>query len=130
MENESRKTVEKPEYISKEERKKCQKVAEAYAEMCEQEGIVVVDAGGYGYVKLDYYFPGQGFDAATTFTDSQTLFEELWGDWLYEQVYPLVEGTPMADMDYEDVLKYLPEEKQKEIAGQRTCLAQAAGIEL
>ena len=47
--------MEKQVYITEEERAKCQKVADAFAELYEIENILVVDAGRYGYVKLQYY---------------------------------------------------------------------------
>lgn len=39
-------------YITDEERKKCQNVAEAFRELYELTDVVVVDAGKYGFVKL------------------------------------------------------------------------------
>ena len=59
--------MEKKIYITEEERAKCQKVADAFAELYEIENIVVLDVGKYGFVD------------AITFTDSVALFEELWG---------------------------------------------------
>lgn len=43
--------MEQKTYITKEERKKCQRVADAFVEL-ENEDIVVVDVGRYGFVKL------------------------------------------------------------------------------
>ena len=57
-------------YITDSEREKCRKVADAFAELYEIENILVVDAGRYGFVKLQYYRPPQGFEDAITFTDS------------------------------------------------------------
>ena len=65
-------------YITDSEREKCRKVADAFAELYEIENILVVDAGRYGFVKLQYYRPPQGFEDAITFTDSQSMFENLW----------------------------------------------------
>ena len=42
-------------YITDSEREKCRKVADAFAELYEIENILVVDAGRYGFVKLQYY---------------------------------------------------------------------------
>ena len=39
-------------YITEEERKKCQNVADAFRELYELTDVVVVDAGKYGFVKL------------------------------------------------------------------------------
>lgn len=49
--------MEKKQYITGEEREKCRKVADAFAEL-EDADVVVVDAGRYGFVKLQYYTPG------------------------------------------------------------------------
>ncbi|MFQ7614883.1 MAG: hypothetical protein ACLRK1_14030 [Roseburia faecis] len=52
----------KEKYITDDEREKCRKVADAFAELYEIENILVVDAGRYGFVKLQYYRPPQGFE--------------------------------------------------------------------
>ena len=59
----------KEKYITDDEREKCRKVADAFAELYEIENILVVDAGRYGFVKLQYYRPPQGFEDAITFND-------------------------------------------------------------
>ena len=56
--------MEKLVYITEEERAKCQKVADAFAELYKMENIVVLDAGRYGFVELKYYKPPQGFEDA------------------------------------------------------------------
>ena len=71
--------MEKLVYITEEERVKCQKVADAFAELYELENIVVLDVGRYVFVELKYYKPPHGFEDAITFTDSVALFEDLWG---------------------------------------------------
>ena len=71
--------MKKQVYITEEERAKCQKVVDAFAELYELENIVVLDVGRYGFVELKYYKPPHGFEDAITFTDSVALFEDLWG---------------------------------------------------
>ena len=44
--------MEKKVYVTDEERAKCQKVADAFAELYEMADIAVVDAGRYGLVML------------------------------------------------------------------------------
>ena len=107
-------------YITEEERKKCQNVADAFRELYELTDVVVVDAGKYGFVKLQYYKPPAGFNSLVTYTDSQVLFDDLWEDWLYDQLLTSVSGTPFAEFEYEDIFKCLPEEKQKELMAKRT----------
>lgn len=117
-------------YITEEEREKCRKVADAFAELYEIENILVVDAGRYGFVKLQYYKPPQGFEDAVTFTDSRSLFENLWQEWLDTTLYRLSKGTPMeGNMVYAEVFKALPEDKQKELLGRKADFAKMAGIE-
>ena len=53
--------MEKLVYITEEERAKCQRVADAFAELYEMENIVVLDAGRYGFVELKHYKPLYGF---------------------------------------------------------------------
>ena len=86
----------KEKYITDDEREKCRKVADAFAELYEIENILVVDAGRYGFVKLQYYRPPQGFEDAITFTDSRSMFENLWEEWFDTQLFLLAKGTPMA----------------------------------
>ena len=88
-----------------------------------------MDVGRYGYVKLQYYKPPQGFDDVITFTDSRSMFEDLWEEWFYTQLLMLAKGTPMAEMGYEDIFKCLPKEKQKELLDKKAEFAKMAEIE-
>ena len=94
-------------------------MADAFRELYELTDVVVVDAGKYGFVKLQYYKPPAGFDSLVTYTDSQVMFDDLWEDWLYNQPLTSVLGTPIAEFEYEDIFKCLPEEKQKELMAKR-----------
>ena len=115
-------------YITDEEILNCQKVADAFAELYEEEDIVVVGAGRYGFVKLQYYEPPFGFTSVTTFADSQSLFEDLWEEWLETQLLHWASGTPMEKLDDEDIFQCLPEEKQKEFLGKRDYFLERADI--
>ncbi len=46
-------------YITEEERNKCRKVSDAFAELyeIEDEDMLVVDVGRYGFIKLQCYIP-------------------------------------------------------------------------
>lgn len=107
--------MEEKSYISMEERKKCRRVAAAFSEMYELTDVVVVDAGRYGFVKLQYYREPHGFELLSTFTDSSRLFEALWQDWFEEQVLAAVYGTALEELEYEEIYALLPKEKQDEI---------------
>ena len=117
----------KEKYITDGEREKCRKVADAFAEL--YENILVVDAGRYGFVKLQYYRPPQGFEDAITFTDSRSVFENLWEEWLDTQLFLLAKGTPMAGMGYNEIFRCLPKEKQEELMNRKAGFAKTAGIE-
>lgn len=116
-------------YITDEERIKCQKVADAFAEISEYEDLMVFNAGKYGFVKIQYFKLPFGFDSVTTYFDSRSLFDDLWEEWLDTQLLNFAAGTPMEEMDYEDILKRLPKERQKELADKRSYFAEKAGIE-
>ena len=116
-------------YITDSEREKCRKVADAFAELYEVENILVVDAGRYGFVKLQYYRPPQGFEDAITFTDSWSMFENLWEEWFDTQLILLAKGTPMAEMGYSEIFECLPKEKQKELIDKKAEFVRVAGIE-
>lgn len=119
----------KEKYITDDEKEKCRKVADAFAELYEIKNILVVDAGRYGFVKLQYYKPPQGFEDAITFTDSKSMFENLWEEWFDTQLFLLAKGTPMAGMGYSEIFECLPKEKQKELTDRKAEFARVAGIE-
>ena len=118
----------KKTYITVEEQQKCRKVADAFAEL-EDVDIVVVDAGRYGFVKLQYYTPPTGFENDFTFTNSKELFEDLWEEWLHTQIIALAKEMGIDDIDYNVFFKQLPEEKQNELMGRKKHFAKTAGIE-
>lgn len=61
-------------YITDEEREKGRKVIDAFAELYELTDVVVLDAGKYGFVKLQYYREQQGLLLFTADFDNQTIF--------------------------------------------------------
>ena len=121
--------MEKKIYITEEERKKCRKVADAFAEL-EDVDVVVVDAGRYGFVKLQYYTPPTGFENDFTFTDSGALFDDLWEEWLHTQLIMLAREMKIEDIDYDDIFRQLPGEQQNELMGRKQIFAETAGIEI
>ncbi len=120
--------MEKKVYITEEEQKKCRKVADAFAEL-EDMDVVVVDVGRYGFVKLQYYTPPTGFENDFTFTNSIKLFDDLWEEWLHTQLIMLAKEMKIDDVDYDDIFKRLPEEKQNELRSRKQHFAELAGIE-
>ena len=120
----------KQAYITEEERAKCQKVADAFAELYEMENIMVLDAGRYGFVELKYYKPPHGFEDSITFTDSMALFEGLWEEWLNTKLYLMAKGTPLLEKGYKGVFESLSEEQQSEFIVRKANFAKTAEIYL
>ena len=122
--------MEKKVYIIEEERTKCQKMADAFAELYEMADIVVVDIGRYGFVMPKYYTLPHGFEEAETFTDRKALLEVLWQEWLGMKLYFIAKGTPLLEKGYKDVFESLTKEKQSELIGRKDVFARMAGIGL
>ncbi len=122
--------MEKQVYITEEERAKCQKVADAFAEVYEMENIIVLDAGRYGFVELKYYKLPHGFEEDATFTDSRELFDALWQEWFNTTLYLTAKEMKLDDILYEEVFNRLSQEKQSVIIGRKADFAQKAGITL
>lgn len=120
--------MNKQTYITEEEREKCKKVANAFLEIYQEDDVLVLDAGRFGFVKLQNYMPNEGFDSVTTYTDSRDMLEDLWQDWLVTQLFALSKGTPMEDFTQEELLKILPTKKQKEFAYKKICFMNKAAI--
>ncbi len=49
-------------YITDEEIINCQKVADTFSELFDNEGLIILNAGKYGFVKLQYFKFPFGFD--------------------------------------------------------------------
>lgn len=122
--------MDKQIYITEEEREKCQKVVDVFAELYEMENIVVLDAGRYGFVELKYYKLPHGFEEDATFTDSRALFEELWREWRNTKLYLLAKDTPLLEKGYEGIFENLTDEKQAAITERKAIFAKQAGISL
>ena len=130
LEDENKKeTLKNQLRITKEEHSRCRKVADAFAELYSID-LLVLDAGIYGFVKLQYYHHPFGYDDTDIFTSGTDLFNDLWNEWLSTQLLSLAKGTPMADLDYQDILRCLPVEKQKELMERKDCFLERAGISL
>lgn len=121
--------MEKTVYITEKEREMCYKVIGAFAELyeMEDEDILVVDVGRYGFVKLQCYTPSYGFEELDTYTDSHSLFEGLWEEWLSLNVFLLAREMQLDDILYEDLFNNLPKEKQSELTGRKGYFAKKSG---
>ena len=124
--------MEKQVYITEKEREMCRRVIDAFAELyeMEDEDMLVVDAGRYGFVKLQCYTPSYGFEELDTYTDSHSLFEGLWDEWLSLNLFLIALEMQLDDIVGEEVFNTLPKEKQSELIGRKADFAQKAGISL
>ena len=124
--------MEKKVYITEEEREKCHRVIDAFAELyeIEDEDLIVVDVGRYGFVKLQCYTPSYGFEELDTYTDSNSLFEGLWDEWFNLNLFLIAREMQLEDIFDEEVFDNLPKEKQSELIGRKSDFANKAGITL
>ena len=90
----------------------------------------MVDAGRYGFVKLQCYTVSYGFEELDTYTDSNSLFEGLWDEWLNLNMFILARKMQLDDVLYDDIFNNLPKEKQSEFIGRKDYFAKKAGITL
>ena len=102
-------------YITEAQPAGCRKVADAFAELYELTDVVVADAGRFGFVRLQWFSEGEGFDSAMAFSDSRELFEELWRIWYEHEVLTPVLGTPLAELDYDEIFQTLSKDRHEEI---------------
>ena len=114
-------------FISDEEREKCRKVAEAFREALEGEDLEVLDAGRFGFVKLQYYKPPWGFDSVSTFLDAGTLFDDLWEEWMDSQLLDYAKDTPMVEMEYDQIFRCMPKAMQDSYVLKKQEFMEAAG---
>lgn len=130
LETEAQVTAAKEQLrITREERAGCQKVMAAFKEFYNID-LMVLDAGEYGFVKVqDYHYPF-GFDEADLYTTARNLFNALWDEWLTSRLLALSKGTPLEDLDYQDIYKSLPAETQRELTEKRNYFLACSGISL
>ena len=74
------------------------------------------------------YVPSYGFEEFDTYTDSLSLFEGLWEEWLSLNVFLLAREMQLDDILYEDLFNNLPKEKQSELIGRKADFAKMAEI--
>ena len=71
----------------------------------------------------------EGFGQTAIYTDSKKLFHDLWREWLNIQLMDLSRGTPLQDMDLEDIFQCIPKYKQYELLNKQLYFAEKTGIE-
>lgn len=120
--------IKKQTYITDGEREKCQKVVDAFAELFDNGDLTVVDAGKYGFVKLQYFRNHLGFDNAISYNDSRSLFNDLWEEWIDTQLHDIAGDTPMGEVDHGDTPECPVPEKTRELLDMRERFAEKAGV--
>ena len=115
---------------SKEEHDKCKAVTEAFRELYDMLGdTCVLDAGEFGFVYLTCYMEQKSsFDGNQVYSDAEELFEDLWQDWLYNDVLRSGIASEDKDFDFEEAYKALPVEKKQEYAEKRQNFLDLAGL--
>lgn len=68
--------------------------------------------GSSGFVKLQYYKLPWGFESVFTFLDAGKLFDELWEEWMDSRLLDYAKGTPMEEMEYDQIFKCMPKDMQ------------------
>lgn len=122
--------MKKISYITKKERKKCCKVMNAYVELYKKNNILVLDAGKYGFVKIQYYNPPYIFNDVAAFTDSKKLFFDLWIEWRNAYLFSLANATPLKSMKFEEIYQCLPKETKRKIMYKKLYFMKKAGIKV
>lgn len=116
-------------YITQKQREKCRKVADAFAELYELADVMVADAGRFGFVRLQWFSEGEGFDSAAVYSDSAELFEELWRIWYEHEVLTPVLGTPLSELDtMTRYSKHSQKKGRRRYRGKRIISLHCAGI--
>ena len=78
---------------------------------------------------MQYLSVQEGFGQTAIYTDSKKLFHDLWREWLNIQLMDLSRGTPLQDMDLEDIFQCIPKYKQYELLNKQLYFAEKTGIE-
>ncbi len=92
--------------------------------------MLVVDAGRYGFVKLQCYTPSYGFEELDTLQTATAYLRGLWDEWLSLNLFLIAMEMQLDDIVGEEVFNTLPKEKQPELIGRKADFAQKAGISL
>lgn len=99
--------------FTEEDRKKCLKVVEAFQEYFEDLGdTTVADCGKFGMMWLRWY-DGFEFGAQELHDNAYELFEALWTAWKEHQLLTPVLGTPVAELEYDELYDLLQPEQKK-----------------
>ena len=88
----------------------------------------MLEAGKYGFYKLLFSIFPIDVVNATLFTSAKELFDDLWIEWMKEQLITLLKDTPMIELSYDEMFESLSKDTQRELMAKRDYFAQKAGI--
>lgn len=98
--------------MSKDEDRRCAKVAELFRPFLEEIGDwCIVRSERFGYIVLCYYMNGR-FEDNNVFDNAKDLFNFLLDQWQFRWLY--AKGKENGVEEYENCEKYLTEEQQCE----------------
>ena len=99
--------------FTEEEREKCLKVVDAFQEYFEDLGdTIIADCGKFGMMWFRWYKDGD-FGAHELYDNADELFDALWTAWLEHQLLTPVLGTPVAELEYDELYDILHPEMKK-----------------
>ena len=78
-----------------------------------------MNTGNHGFVILKHYDYLNGFNNMITYTNSKSLFNALWSEWVKDHLLSLALDTPLIDLDYKEIYDSLPKKLQKKIIDKR-----------
>lgn len=108
------------EYMTKTEMEHCMQVKEIFRKLSEStEDFCVVDAYPFGCEVLEWYNADRGFDRMVHFTDASELFDYLLETWEKIYLFEMQKLYGNTEMDEEEILKILPDERKREMEGIR-----------
>lgn len=114
-------------YITDAEHEKCRKIADIFS-MLQEDDIILLDVGIYGFVVLFHHTSAHGFQAVKTFTNSYKMFKFLRDQLFDSQLIRLAHEMNLDGFDYIDIFKMLSDEKKNELKTQMKYFKKIAGF--
>ncbi|MBQ9989596.1 MAG: hypothetical protein IJP31_01435 [Lachnospiraceae bacterium] len=110
--------------MTEEERKKCQRVADVFNPIVEQEGNCVADAGRFGFVYLELCredCPNNfAFDWNHLYFTAEDLFDELINDVVNWKIHQMARDTPLVKLELDELYEVFNVNENEEFINLRT----------
>lgn len=120
--------VKRRYHLAKGECGKYRKVVSAFKDLYEHEDMVVLDAGKYGFVKLQDYKIPFGFGNIESFRNSRILFENLWEEWISLQLTFLTSNSLLEYLNIDNILESQYPQARKLISRRKKRLMKKAEL--